>query len=81
MLLQTTFRRIDVPLLRLIERLRRNQPNRTVAVLVPTVAKTHVWQHLLHTHNAARLSTALMCFGGDDAVVINISRPNGSTTR
>ncbi|MGI3899028.1 MAG: hypothetical protein ACRYGP_16075 [Janthinobacterium lividum] len=52
MLLQTTFRLIHVPLLRLIERLRRDQPDRTVAVLVPTVAKTHVWQHLLHTHNA-----------------------------
>ncbi len=72
MLLQATFRRIHAPLLRLIERLRRDQPDRTVAVLVPTVAKTHLWQHLLHTHNAARLSQALMRFGGDGVVVVTI---------
>ena len=72
MLLQATFRRIHAPLLRLIERLRRDQPGRTVAVLVPTVSKTHLWQHLLHTHNAARLSQALMRFGGDGVVVVTI---------
>lgn len=72
MLLQATFRRIHAPLLRLVERLRRDAPDRTVAVLVPTVAKTHLWQHLLHTHNAARLGHALMRFGGDGVVVVNI---------
>ncbi len=72
MLLQATFRRIHAPLLRLVERLQREQPDRTVAVLVPTVAKTHLWQHLLHTHNAARLGQALMRFGGDGVVVVNI---------
>lgn len=72
MLLQATFRRIHAPLLRLIERIRREQPARVIAVLVPTVAKTHLWQHLLHTHHAARLSQALLRFGGDDVVVVNI---------
>jgi hypothetical protein len=72
MLLQATFRRIHVPLLRLIDRLRRDQPERTVAVLVPSVAKTHLWQHLLHAHHAARLSTSLMRFGGERVVVINV---------
>ena len=72
MLLQATFRRIHAPLLRLVERLKRDQPDRTVAVLVPTVAKTHLWQHLLHTHNAARLGQALMRFGGEGVVVVNI---------
>ena len=72
MLLQATFRRIHAPLLRLIERLRREAPDRTVAVLVPTVAKTHLWQHLLHTHNAARLGQALIRFGGEGVVVVNI---------
>ena len=72
MLLQATFRRIHAPLLRLIERIRREQPDRVIAVLVPTVAKTHLWQHLLHTHHTARLSQALLRFGGDDVVVVNI---------
>ncbi len=72
MLLQATFRRIHAPLLRLIDRLRREQPNRLIAVLVPTVAKTHLWQHLLHTHHTAKLSQAVMRFGGDSIVVVNI---------
>ena len=72
MLLQATYRRIHAPLLRLIERVRRDQPDRVIAVLVPTVAKTHLWQHLLHTHHTARLSQALLRFGGDGVVVVNI---------
>ncbi len=72
MLLQATFRRIHVPLLRLIERLRHEAPGRTIAVLVPTVAKTRLWHHLLHTHKAARLAQALLRFGGEGVVVINI---------
>ena len=71
-LLQATYRRIHAPLLRLVERLHRRDPQRTIAVLVPTVAKTHLWQHLLHTHNTARLSQALMRFGGDGVVVVTI---------
>ena len=72
MLMQATFRRIHAPLLRLVERLHRREPDRTIAVLVPTVAKTHLWQHLLHTHNTARLSQALMRFGGESVVVVTI---------
>ncbi len=72
MLLQATFRRIHAPLLRLIERLQRDDPGRTIAVLVPTVANRHLWEHLLHTHHAARLARALMRFGGEGVVVVNI---------
>ena len=72
MLLQATYRRIHAPLLRLVERLHRREPDRTIAVLVPTVAKTHLWQHLLHTHNTARLSQAPMRFGGEGVVVVTI---------
>ena len=72
MLLQATFRRIHAPLLKLIERLRREHPNRVIAVLIPFVAKTRIWQHLLHTRHASRLSHALLRFGGDEVVVIDI---------
>ena len=71
-LLQATYRRIHAPLLRLVEKLRHRVPGRTIAVLVPTVAKTHLWQHLLHTHNTARLSQALMRFGGEGVVVVTV---------
>ena len=71
-LLQATYRRIPAPLPRFVERIHRREPERTIAVLVPTVAKTHLRQHLLHTHDTARLSRALMRFGGDSVVVVTI---------
>ncbi|MBE7220617.1 MAG: hypothetical protein INR64_19275 [Caulobacteraceae bacterium] len=72
MLLKASYRRIHAPMLKLIERITAEQPDRTVAVLVPVIAKPHWWQALLHTRHAARLSQALLRYGGDKVVVINV---------
>ena len=72
MVLKASYRRIHAPLLKLIERITAEQPERTVAVLVPVIAKPHWWQLLLHTRHAARLSQALLRYGGDRVVVINV---------
>ncbi|MBE7220595.1 MAG: APC family permease, partial [Caulobacteraceae bacterium] len=52
MLLKASYRRIHAPMLKLIERITAEQPDRTVAVLVPVIAKPHWWQALLHTRHA-----------------------------
>ena len=72
MVLKASYRRIHAPVLKLIERITAEQPERTVAVLVPVIAKPHWWQALLHTRHASRLSQALLRFGGDKVVVINV---------
>jgi hypothetical protein len=72
MLLKASYRRIHAPILKLIERIAADQPERTVAVLVPVIAKPHWWQFFLHTAHATKLSRALLRYGGDRVVVINV---------
>lgn len=57
--LPAPYRRIHVPLLELVEQLKREHPARTVAVLIPDIVKRHWWEHLLHTHCAWRLRNAV----------------------
>jgi hypothetical protein len=72
MLLEEPYRRIEKPLLELIEAAARDDPARRIAVLVPEVVKEHWWQHLLHNHRARRLRSALLRYGGSRVVVITI---------
>jgi hypothetical protein len=62
---------MQVPHLRLIEQLQADHPRRTIAVLIPEVVKRRWWQHLLHTHRAHRLRSALLSYGGSGLVVMN----------
>ncbi len=70
--LQAPFRRAHAPLLKLIEQTRAEHPNRQIAVVIPEVVKQRWWQYLLHNHRAARLRHALLCYGSDDLIVLNI---------
>jgi hypothetical protein len=71
-LLQAPYRRIQAPLLQLIQATERDYPNRLIAVLIPEVIKEHWWQYLLHTHRARRLRSALLRYGGSRVTVINV---------
>ena len=71
-LLQAPYRRIQAPLLQLIQATERGHPNRLIAMLIPEVIKEHWWQYLLHTHRARRLRSALLRYGGSHVIVINI---------
>ena len=72
MLLQAPFRRIHVPILKLVDRIRAEHPERTIAVLVPGLVKTRWWQYLLHLHRADRLRSALLRYGSSKLVVIDV---------
>jgi hypothetical protein len=41
-------------------------------VLIPELIKIRWWQHILHTHRARHLRTALLRYGGSRVVVMNI---------
>ena len=71
-LMETPYRRIQAPLLEFIEELQRDDPERTVAVLIPQIVKRRWWQHLLHTHRAQRLRSALLRYAGSKVVVIDM---------
>ncbi len=66
------FRRLDSPLLRLVRRTEKENPNRVIAVLIPEIMKDRWWQHLLHTHRAWWVRRAILQYGGSRIVVINM---------
>jgi amino acid transporter len=70
--LQSPYRQFLDPLLRFLESVKREHPDRTVAVVVPELVKDHWWQHILHNRRARRLRLALLRKGGDRIVVIGV---------
>ena len=63
------YRRIHVPLLKLIRELEDGNPDRTIAVLVPELVKRHWWEYFLSSQRAWRLRSAVLDFGGKRVVV------------
>jgi amino acid transporter len=72
MLVQAPYRRIETPFLEVVEKAIKDQPGRSIAVLIPELVKEHWWQYLLHTHRASRLRSALLRNCGSRLVVISI---------
>jgi amino acid transporter len=70
--LQSPYRKFLDPLLRFLESVKREHPDRTIAVVVPELVKDHWWQHILHNRRARRLRIALLRRGGDRMVVIGV---------
>ncbi|MBV9859171.1 MAG: APC family permease [Alphaproteobacteria bacterium] len=64
------YRSIAAPLLKFILQTQAEQPNRPVAVVIPTLVRAHWWDYLLHTRRVQRLRTVLMRHGGPDLAVL-----------
>jgi amino acid transporter len=71
-MLESEYRRLDVPLLGLVEEFHAEHPDRVVAVVLPEVVKERWWQHLLHTQRARQVRSVLLKAGGPRVVVMNI---------
>ena len=72
LLLNSSYRLMHDPLLKLVRELENEFTDRTIAVLLPEVVKTSWWQFLLHTHRARRLHSKLLRFGGSKLVIISM---------
>jgi amino acid transporter len=68
--LNAPYRRVHPPLLRLVKKLEDDNPDRTIAVMIPELVKAHWWQQLLHGRRAQRLRSALLEYGGSRMVAI-----------
>ena len=68
--LSAPFRRVHAPLLKLLKELEEKNPDRTIAVLIPELVKTHWWEFLLSDQRARRLRLAVLEYGGPHVVVI-----------
>ncbi len=66
------YRSVLGPLLRVIEELRRQQPGRSIAVVLPKLVEARWWEALLHTHRERRLRATLLRNGGPDLAVVGV---------
>jgi hypothetical protein len=71
-ILDSPYRRLFTPLLNFIEELRREQPERMIAVIIPEMVETHWYQYPLHNQRATALKAALLLRGGKHLAVINV---------
>jgi amino acid transporter len=70
--LSAPYRRIHAPLLKLIKEIEAQNPDRSVAVLIPEIVPSHWWQYLLSSPRARRLRSALLDYGGSRVAVIGM---------
>ena len=71
-IIPSPYRRLFTPLLDRIDSLRREYPDRTIAVVVPELVEAYWYQYLLHNQRAATLKAALLLRGGHRVTVINV---------
>ncbi|OWV73190.1 amino acid transporter [Rhizobium sp. R634] len=72
MLIPAPYRELHEPLLRLIEKLDADAPERQVAVLIPETVKERWWQKILHMNRAGHLRKQLLKFGGPRLTVVTV---------
>ncbi len=72
-ILQSEYRNLQLPMMKLIDQIKAQHPSKRIAVLIPDVVKDRWYQHLLHTHRAARLRSRLLRLRDEDLTVINVS--------
>jgi amino acid transporter len=70
--LSAPYRRIHAPLLKLIKEIEEENPDRTIAVLIPELVKRHWWENLLSVQRARRLRAALLEYGGSRVAVMQV---------
>jgi hypothetical protein len=70
--LNAPYRRLQIPLLKLIHRLKEEHPDRNIAVMIPELVKQHWWEYLLYTRRAQRLRAALLAYAGSGVAVISV---------
>jgi amino acid transporter len=66
------YRHVFNPLLDYILEMKRQHPDRQIAVLIPELVARHWYEHLLHNKRAAMLKALLLVRGDEDIVVINV---------
>jgi amino acid transporter len=70
--LSAPYRRIHAPLLKLIKELEDDNPERTIAVLIPEIVKRHWWEYLLSNRRAERIRSAVLEYCGPRVAVIGM---------
>jgi hypothetical protein len=70
-IITSPYRRLLQPLLDYVEEVKKEKPDRLIAVVIPELVPTHWYEHLLHNQRAAFLKVRLFLGGDERIVVIN----------
>lgn len=70
--IESPYRRVVAPTLDYIWRLERDNPDRTIAVLIPQLIESHWYYSFLHNQRAAILRTVLLMTGMNRIVIVNV---------
>jgi amino acid transporter len=70
--IQSPFRRVVAPTLDYIWRLEKDNPDRTIAVLIPQLIESHWYYNFLHNQRARILRTVLLLKGLNRIVIVNV---------
>ena len=70
--LPSPYRHVFNPLHDFIMRMRKDHPDRQIAVLVPELVARRWYHHLLHNKRAAMLKAMLLVRGDENIVVVNV---------
>ena len=82
-IISSPYRRFLQPLLDYVEEVKKEKPDRLIAVVIPELVQRHWYEYLLHNQRAALLKVRLFLGGDERVVVINTPwylRENSSLT-
>jgi hypothetical protein len=71
-IVESPFRQVVAPTLEYIWTLERDNPDRTIAVLIPQLIESHWYYSFLHNQRAAILRTVLLMKGMNRIVIVNV---------
>jgi len=70
-IITSPYRRFLQPLLDYVEEVKKEKPDRLIAVVIPELAQAHWYEYLLHNQWAALLKLKLFLEAGENVIVVN----------
>ena len=70
-IIPSPYRSIEEPIINFIKEIRRKEPERLVAVIIPELVEPHWYEYVLHNLHAARLRASIFMERDRRTVVIN----------
>jgi hypothetical protein len=71
-IVDSPYRQIYQPILDFVKKVRKEHPDRLVAVIIPELVEPHWYEYLLHDQHGAGLKALLYLQGDQRIVVINV---------
>jgi amino acid transporter len=70
-IITSSYRRFLQPVLDFVDEVKKEKPDRLIAVVIPELVQTHWYEYLLHNQRAAILKVRLFLQGGERVIVVN----------